>query len=90
MLFIRLRLLGDIVFTIPAIQLFKQRFPGTRLHYVVEERFSEIAGIIPGVDSVITVPRRRGWRDILAFRRQVRAWASAPSSIFIRGRAPPC
>ena len=39
-LFIRLRLLGDIVFTIPAIQLFKQRFPGSRLHYVVEERFS--------------------------------------------------
>ncbi len=72
MLFIRLRLLGDIVFTIPAIQLFKQRYPGTRLHYVVEERFSEIAGIIPGVDRVITVPRRRGLKEILAFRRTVR------------------
>ena len=72
MLFIRLRLLGDIVFTIPAIQLFKERFPGTRLHYVVEERFSEIAGIIPGIDRVITVPRRRGLKEILAFRRQIR------------------
>jgi ADP-heptose:LPS heptosyltransferase len=72
MLFIRLRLLGDIVFTIPAIQLFKQRFPGARLHYVVEERFSEIAGIIPGVDRVITVPQRRGLKEILAFRRTVR------------------
>jgi ADP-heptose:LPS heptosyltransferase len=71
-LFIRLRLLGDIVFTIPAIQLFKQRFPDTRLHYVVEERFSEIAGIIPGVDRVITVPRRRGLKEILAFRRTIR------------------
>lgn len=71
-LFIRLRLLGDIVFTIPAIQLFKQRFPGTRLHYVVEERFREIAGIIPGVDRVITVPGRRGLKEILAFRRAVR------------------
>jgi ADP-heptose:LPS heptosyltransferase len=71
-LFIRLRLLGDIVFTIPAIQLFKQRFPGTRLHYVVEERFSEIAGIIPGIDRVITVPRRRGLKDILAFRRKIK------------------
>ncbi len=71
-LFMRLRLLGDIVFTIPAVAMFKERFPGTRLHYVVEERFQEVAGLIPGVDHVITVPRRRGWRDLLAFRRRVR------------------
>jgi len=71
-LFIRLRLLGDIVFTIPAVRLFKDRFPGIRLHYVVEERFADIAGLIPGVDSVVTVPRRRGWRELLAFRSQVR------------------
>jgi ADP-heptose:LPS heptosyltransferase len=72
-LFIRLRLLGDIVFTIPAIELFKRRFPNSRLHYVVEERFSEMAGLIPGIDHVITVPARRGWKDILAFRKQVKA-----------------
>jgi len=71
-LFMRLRLLGDIVFTIPAVSLFKERFPGTRLHYVVEERFEEVAGLIPGVDNVITVPQRRRWRDLLAFRRRVR------------------
>ena len=71
-LFIRLRLLGDIIFTMPAIELFKRRFPHTRLHYVVEERFAEIAGLIPGIDHVITVPARRGWKEILAFRRQVR------------------
>jgi len=71
-LFIRLRLLGDIVFTIPAIELFKRRFPQTRLHYVVEERFADISRIIPGIDHVITVPARRGWRDILAFRRKIK------------------
>ena len=73
MLFIRLRLLGDIVFTIPAIGLFKRSFPRTRLHYVVEERFAEIAGIIPGIDHVISVPARRGWRDILAFRKKIKS-----------------
>ncbi len=73
LLFIRLRLLGDIIFTIPAIRLFKEHFPASRLHYVVEERYREIAELIPGVDSIITVPRRRGLRDVLAFRRQVRA-----------------
>jgi len=71
-LFIRLRLLGDIVFTIPAVQAFKNRFPSTRLHYVVEERFSEMAGLIPGVDHVVSVPRQRGVKDILAFRRQIK------------------
>ncbi len=71
-LFIRLRLLGDIIFTIPAIELFKRRFPGTRLHYVVEERFAEIAGIIPGIDHIITVPARRSLKDILAFRSQIK------------------
>lgn len=72
-LFIRLRLLGDIIFTIPAVQLFKERFPGTRLHYVVEDRFRDVAELIPGVDHVIAVPRRRGIADILAFRKQVRS-----------------
>jgi ADP-heptose:LPS heptosyltransferase len=72
-LFIRLRLLGDIIFTIPAIELFKRRFPDARLHYVVEERFAEIAGIIPGVDDVIVVPARRGCMDILAFRRKIKS-----------------
>lgn len=71
-LFIRLRLLGDIIFTLPAIELFKRRFPQTRLHYVVEERFGEIAGILPGIDNVITVPAKRGWKDIKAFRKQIK------------------
>ncbi len=71
-MFIRLRLLGDIIFTIPAVELFKSRFPDLRVHYVVEDRFSEIAGLIPGIDRVITVPRRRRLKDILAFRRTAR------------------
>jgi heptosyltransferase-1 len=72
-IFIRLRLLGDIVFTLPAVQLFRERFPAARLHYVVEERFREIAELIPGVDRVIVVPGRRGLADIWDFRRQVQA-----------------
>jgi ADP-heptose:LPS heptosyltransferase len=69
-LFIRLRLLGDIIFTIPAIQIFKKYWPSCRLHYVVEERFREMAAIIPAIDNVITVPAKPGWRDIWDFRRK--------------------
>jgi ADP-heptose:LPS heptosyltransferase len=71
-LFIRLRLLGDIIFTIPAIQIFKSRLPLSRVHYVVEERFRELAELIPGVNSVITVPAKQGWKDIWDFRKKIK------------------
>jgi ADP-heptose:LPS heptosyltransferase len=72
-LFIRLRLLGDIIFTIPAIAIFKARRPQSRVHYVVEERFREMAAIIPGIDNVITVPAKPGWRDIRDFRKKIKS-----------------
>lgn len=72
-LFLRLRLLGDIVFTIPAAARFKERLPGTRLYYAVEERFAEAAGLVPGIDGVVIVPARPGPGDVLAFRRRLRA-----------------
>jgi heptosyltransferase-1 len=71
-LFIRLRLLGDIIFTIPAIRIFKEQRPQSRIHYVVEERFREIAEIIPGIDNIITVPAKPGWRDIWNFRKKIK------------------
>ncbi|HSQ34620.1 MAG TPA: glycosyltransferase family 9 protein, partial [Candidatus Binatia bacterium] len=71
-LFIRLRLLGDIIFTIPALQIYKQHRPHGRVYYVVEERFRELAGIIPGIDEVISVPSRPGWRDIWNFRKRIK------------------
>ncbi len=72
-LFIRLRLLGDIIFTIPAIEIFKGRWPLSRVHYVVEERFREMAEIIPGINSVITVPAKPGWKDIWDFRKKIKS-----------------
>ena len=72
-LFIRLRLLGDIIFTIPAIEIFKRRWPLSRVHYVVEERFRELAAIIPGIDNIITVPSKPGWRDIWDFRKKIKS-----------------
>lgn len=71
-MFIRLRLLGDIVFTLPALSLFKEHFPSVRLHYVVEERYREIAGLLPGIDKVVAVPAARGYREVLDFRRLAR------------------
>lgn len=71
-LFIRLRLLGDIIFTIPAIQIYKQHFPDSRIYYVAEEKFKEIAALIPGIHKVIVLPRKMGLRAMLTFRREMK------------------
>ena len=72
-LFIRLRLLGDIIFTIPAVQLYKNHYPDHFLYYVVEEKFKEIAELIPGIHKVLVVPHRMGLREHMDFRKQVKS-----------------
>jgi len=71
-LFIRLRLLGDIIFTIPAVQIYRRHFPDSRIYYLVEEKFREAAALVPGIDQVLTVPFKMGLKDIFRFRREIR------------------
>ncbi len=71
-LFIRLRLLGDIIFTIPAIQIYRDHFPGSRIYYVVEEKFREIASLIPGIFKVIVIPRKMGLKAMWSFRKEIK------------------
>jgi lipopolysaccharide heptosyltransferase II len=71
-LFIRLRLLGDIVFTIPAVQLYKKKYPDSETYYAAEQRFREAAEIIPGIDKVISLPDRMSWREMARFGRLMR------------------
>jgi len=72
-LFIRLRLLGDIVFTIPAVQLYLTQYPDHRITYLVEEEYAGAARLIPGIHEVAVVPRRMTLRDHLSFYKSVRA-----------------
>ncbi len=71
-LFIRLRLLGDIIFTIPSIVIFKKHFHEKKIFYVVEERFEELAKLIPGIYKVIVVPYKMRIKDLVKFRRDIR------------------
>jgi heptosyltransferase-1/heptosyltransferase-2 len=72
-LFIRLRLMGDIIFTMPAVGIFKRRFPGTRIFYVVEEEFSAAARMIPGVHRVISIPRKMSVAGMWKFRKDIKS-----------------
>jgi lipopolysaccharide heptosyltransferase II len=61
-LLVRLRLIGDVVFTTPAIRALRRRYPDARLAYVVEEESAAVVGRNPYLDDVIVArsPRAPG------------------------------
>ena len=75
-LLVRLRQIGDVVFTTPAIHALRQRFPDAHLSYLVEPAAAPIVAGNPHLNEVIVAPRARGlrgWRDDLALGRRLRA-----------------
>ena len=59
-LLVRLRLIGDVVFTTPLIRALRRRHPDAHLAYVVEPPAAPILHGNPHLDEVIVAPRRRG------------------------------
>lgn len=75
-LLIRLRQVGDVVFTTPAVRALRRRFPTARLTYLVETEAAPVVRRNPHLDRVLVVARARGWRrwrDDWQLARQVRA-----------------
>jgi heptosyltransferase I len=75
-LLIRLRLIGDVVFTTPLIPALKRTFPGSRISYLVERESVAVVRGNPHLDDVIVVERTRGVRrvlDDLRLARRLRA-----------------
>jgi len=59
-LLIRLRLIGDVVFTTPLVAALKEAFPDSRLTYLVEPHAAPVIAGNPHLAEVIVVPRTRG------------------------------
>jgi len=61
-LLVRLRLIGDVVFTTPAIRAIRRHFPDARITYIVEEEAAAVVRDNPNLDEVIVVcsPHARG------------------------------
>ena len=75
-LLVRLRQIGDVVFTTPAVHALRQRFPDAHLSYLVEPAAAPIVVNNPHLNEVIVAPRARGVRgllDDLALGRRLRA-----------------
>ena len=74
-LLVRLRLVGDVVFTTPAVRAIRRRFPHAHITYLVEHGAAAVLAGSPHVDQLIVAARRRGWRrftDDLQLVRQLR------------------
>ena len=75
-LLIRLRLIGDVVFTTPAIRALRTKYPDARLLYLVESSAAPVVAHNPHLSDVISVPHSRGWtriKDDLRLARRLRA-----------------
>ena len=75
-LLIRLRLIGDVVFTTPAIGAVRRKFPAARITYLVEAPAEPVVRHHSGIDEVIVVERPRGLARLhydLALARRLRA-----------------
>ena len=59
-LLIRLRLIGDVVFTTPIIRALKRAMPDAQLAYLVERESAAVVEGNPHLDEVIVIPRSRG------------------------------
>jgi predicted lipopolysaccharide heptosyltransferase III len=75
-LLVRLREIGDVVFTTPAIAALRTRFPGAHLTYIVEPAAAPIVAGNPHLNDIIVAPRARGIRGVIrdiALGRRLRA-----------------
>ena len=52
-LLVRLRLIGDVVFTTPAIRAIRRHYPDARITYIVEEEAAAVVRHNPHLDNVI-------------------------------------
>jgi len=72
-LLVRLRLVGDVVFTTPLVAALRRRFPDAHLAYLVEPLAAGIVAANPHLNDVIvaSAPDAPGrvWRDLALVRR---------------------
>jgi len=65
-LLVRLRQIGDVAFTTPAIRALRRKFPNAHLSYVVEPAALPIVEHNPHLNEIVLAPRQRGTAGLLA------------------------
>ncbi len=71
-LLIRLRRIGDIILTTPAVKALRTALPRAELVYVVEEPYRQLVEGNPDIDRVVALPKEPSRREFLALVRAIR------------------
>jgi heptosyltransferase-1 len=71
-LLIRLRRIGDIIMTTPAVTALKRALPHASLTYIVEEPYHRLVEGNPDIDKIILIPPHQGFLSFLGLVRRVR------------------
>ena len=82
-LLVRLRLIGDVVFTTPVIRALRRRYPHAHLSYLVEPAAAPIVTGNPHLNEVIVAPKPRGLARLSADARLARELRRARFDIAI-------
>jgi lipopolysaccharide heptosyltransferase I len=61
-LIIRLSSLGDIIHALPAFSALRRHFPKARISWAVEGSGREILDLVPGIDEIVTIEKKRWLR----------------------------
>ena len=64
-LLIRLRLIGDVVFTTPIPRALKRAWPEARISYLVESAAAPVVATNPCIDELIVIRRARGFERVI-------------------------
>lgn len=64
-LLIRLRLIGDVVFTTPLPRALKRAWPGSTVAYLVEQAALPVVATNVSIDELIVAPRTRGLQRVI-------------------------
>ena len=82
-LLVRLRLIGDVVFTTPVIRALRRRYPHAHLDYLVEPAAAPIVTGNPHLNEVIVAPKPRGMARLAADVRLARSLRRARYDVVI-------
>ncbi|MGB2845417.1 MAG: glycosyltransferase family 9 protein, partial [Candidatus Aminicenantaceae bacterium] len=71
-LLIRLRRIGDVIMTTPAVSALREGFPDAFISYIVEKPYKELVEGNPGLDKIFVLEKKQSKRDFFKLIRQVR------------------
>ncbi len=71
-LLIRLRRIGDVILTTPAISALRQGIPTASISYIIERPYRQLVEGNPNLDNIIVLEKKQSLRDFLKLIRLIR------------------